>query len=152
MKSKVCKKISTSPQGALFLLRISLGGFFLFWALDKIFNPGHAMIVFKEFYKIAILPDESCILGGLQVILSIMFLLGLYKTWTYGAVFLLHLVSVGSSWEKLMAPFENHLFVAGVPLLFAYLALFLAREHDTLFVLRRDRTKYFSDDGRAKVE
>lgn len=153
MKKK-CKKISTSPQGALFLLRLALGGYFLYWGLDKIFLAGHAMSIFEQFYKIRLLLDEAHILGGLQVVLAVMFMMGVYRCWTYGAVLLFQLVWVGAIWQKLIAPFDmgNQLFMADVALLVGYLALFLARDHDTLFVFRRDKTQYFSDDGRAKTE
>ncbi|EQD55105.1 hypothetical protein B2A_05882, partial [mine drainage metagenome] len=52
---------------------------------------------------------------------------------------ILHLVSTISSWRMLLDPFQNpnDLFVAGVPVLAAFAALYLLRDHDVLWAVSR---------------
>ena len=77
------------------------------------------------------------VLGLAQTVLVLMFLAGLARTWTYGAVLLLHAISTLSSWRQYLAPYEgvNLLFFAAWPMLAACLALFLLRDHDRLLTL-----------------
>jgi len=60
-------------------------------------------------------------------------ILGLFRTVAYGAAMVLHAVSVLVSWRQLFDPWGdpvNHLFIAGVPVLGAFVALFLLRHWD----------------------
>jgi putative oxidoreductase len=59
--------------------------------------------------------------------------LGILRTAAYGAAAALHAVSVVVSWRQLLDPWggdANHLFIAGVPVLGALIALFLLRRWD----------------------
>ena len=70
------------------------------------------------------------LLGALQVILCIAFLLGLWKFVTYGLVMLLHVGSTLSSFPQYLDAFNNLLFFAAWPMLGACVALFMLREYD----------------------
>lgn len=122
----------------LFLLRLSCAGLFLVWAIDKLINPAHAAKVFEVFYFSEISNEISLGLGIAQLLIILMFLFGLFKFFSYGALFLMHLVSVSSTWEKLIAPYDaprDILFWGAVPVVPALLLLFLVRERDRLFSL-----------------
>ena len=66
------------------------------------------------------------------------FMGGLFRRWTYGALLVMHAVSVTLSSARLIDPFTgpNQLFWAGVPVLALLFALYLLRDQDTMFVLR----------------
>ena len=110
------------------------------WALDKLLNPEHAAAIFERYYKIeGIAGAAPYIIGGLQMILIFSFLFGLWKTWTYGALFVLHFISTLSTWDKMLDPWAapNLLFYAALPMLAAIFTLWLLRDEDTLMTIKR---------------
>ena len=116
----------------LLALRVGIFIVMFVWALDKFINPGHTAAVFEGFYGISGLSSTlAAVLGALQVILCLAFLVGLWKTVTYGLILALHAVSTFSSFPQYIDAFNNLLFFAAWPMLAACLALFLLREHDT---------------------
>lgn len=123
---------------ALVLMRLSIAAFFLVWSLEKILAPEVAARVFGTFYFTALPAPAALGIGVVQTAVVLAFAAGVLKTWTYGALLLMHTVSVLSTWERLLNPYEppNHLFWAGVPVLAALGALFLLRDADRLLTLR----------------
>lgn len=120
---------------ALFALRLGVFIVMIMWTLDKFVAPEHAARVWGHFYMIGGLgPTAFYIIGGLQLLLVLAFVAGLYKRLTYGAIFLLHGVSTLSSWRQYLDGFDNLLFFAAWPMLAACFALYLLRDADTLFV------------------
>lgn len=69
---------------------------------------------------------------AVHVALMLLFVGGLLKTWTYGAVLVFHAVSTFSAFGKYLQPFDNLLFFAAWSMLGACAALFLLRHYDTL--------------------
>ncbi len=133
-------KLTNRLPVALFLLRLSVFAVFLMWALDKFVNPGHAVAVFENFYGFAGLSTAiSYGLGGVQLLIILAFLLGLFKTWSYGLVLLMHGASTLVSWRNYLDPFEgaNLLFFAAWPMLAACFALFALRDFDRLWSLEK---------------
>lgn len=121
---------------ALLLLRIGLGVFLLLWSVDKMVAPEQTAKIFQHFYKTPLPVGVAPAVGALEAALSLALLAGLWRTWTYGAALVLHAISTLSTWERLLAPFgENHLFIAALPVLAAFVALFLLRHEDTLLAL-----------------
>lgn len=120
---------------ALFLLRVSVFIVIFMWTIDKFINPEHAAAVYQNFYFFG--GDFSgtifMIIGALEMVVLIGFLLGIKKTFTYGVVLVIHGVSTVSTWGKLITPFEgvNLLFYAAIPMLAACWALFSLRDLDT---------------------
>lgn len=114
------------------------------WTVDKFVRPDHAAKVFAGFYGLGGLGET--VLRGLavaEVLLLVLFLVGAAKTFTYGAVLVLHLISTLSSYRQYLAPFEgpNLLFFAAWPMLAACLALFLLRDEDTLATVGSRRSR-----------
>ncbi|MGH9380189.1 MAG: hypothetical protein ACRD2Z_06210 [Thermoanaerobaculia bacterium] len=123
---------------ALFILRVSLALFLLLWGLDKIVVSEATVGIFDYFYKVSIGTTAAQALGGLEILLALAILAGVWKTWTYGLGLLLHAISTLSTWRQLLSPFgENHLFIAALPVLGAFVALFLLRNEDTRWTLSR---------------
>lgn len=115
---------------SLFLLRLGVAIVMIMWSLDKIFNPGHAGKVFAGFYFLPGLgATVFAILGILQLIIVIGFLVGAFKFWTYGLVLIMHAISTLASFPMYFG-FDNMLFFAAWPMLAACIALFLLRDHD----------------------
>lgn len=122
---------------ALAVLRISLGVFLLVWSLEKFFIPQTTVGIWKGFYLIDIGPSVPYVIGALESVLALAITVGLWRRVSYGAGLLLHFVSVAATWKQLVDPWgllsggrPNHLFLAGVPVLAAFLALYLLREAD----------------------
>jgi len=124
-------------QTSLFLLRLGVFIVMLMWTLDKLVNPDHAAAVFERFYFIGGLGSTIFLIIGLaELALILAFLLGVKKTFTYGAVLVLHGVSTLSSYQQYMG-FESLLFFAAWPMLAACFALFYLRDLDTKYTLRQ---------------
>ncbi len=129
---------------SLLLLRLSLGLAMMVWAFDKILNPSHGAAVFEGFYGFSGV-GESVIpmIGIAQGLIVLAFLLGLARTWSYGAVLLMHAVTTLVSWSAYLQPLKNILFFAAWPMLAGLIALFLLRHEDRIATLggRKSRAK-----------
>lgn len=127
---------------SLLLLRLGVAIVMGVWSADKFVNPGHAQAVFENFYGLA-LTGVSIIslIGIVQGVIVLLFAVGLFRTWSYGLVLLMHGASTLSSWKQYLNAFDNLLFFAAWPMLAACIALFLLRNHDTLMNLDAMRTK-----------
>ncbi|HEU0305830.1 MAG TPA: hypothetical protein VFR30_02550 [Lysobacter sp.] len=125
---------------SLLALRVSVAVVMLVWAVDKLVRPEHSSSVFDGFYGMPGVGESIVfVLGVAQLLLVLAFLAGVARTWTYGAILLLHAASTFVSWRQYLAPFEsiNILFFTAWPMLAACLALFLLRDQDRLWVLGR---------------
>jgi uncharacterized membrane protein YphA (DoxX/SURF4 family) len=119
---------------ALFILRLGLGAFLLLFGIDKLIVPETTVDVFAHFYGLVISHDMAYGAGVLEILLGLAFLAGLWKTPTYGLALLLHAVSTLTTYRELLAPFgANHMFLAALPVLAAFVALFMLRRHDRLW-------------------
>ena len=118
----------------LFVLRITTGMFFLAWAIEKLFNPGHGVAISKKFYGLEISPEITLAIGVAQIAIILLFMLGMYKKWTTGFLLAIHTVSVASTWQKLIFAYsaKGLLFWAAVPVWAGLLLLFLVRNQDTM--------------------
>lgn len=126
--------MSDSSRPALFILRISLGLFMLQWALEKVIYPEKTISIFGRFYGMEISPEIAMALGIPQILLSIAITIGLWKTISYAGGVLVHAGSTLSTYQELLNPYEgiNHLFTAAVPVLAAFILLFVMRDKDRL--------------------
>lgn len=124
------------------LLGLRLGVFIvlLMWTLDKLVNPEHAAIVFKVFYSIPALSSGiSYLIGGLQLVLILSFLIGFQKRWATLIILVMHLSSTLVSFGRYMDPWgpSNLLFFAAWPMLAAIVMLYLLREFDNKFSISK---------------
>lgn len=119
----------------LLVLRLGIFIVFLMWSLDKFFQPEHTSLVFERFYRtVGFGSGVSYIIGALELLLTIVLVLGIKKRITYGVVFVLHLISTLSSYKQYFEP--QLLFFAAWPMLAACFALYVLREHDTLWTFK----------------
>lgn len=123
---------------ALVLLRVGVFVVMAMWSLDKLLRPGHASAVFENFYYLSgVGTTLLAAVAIVQLALEIAFVLGLWKTVTYGYVLVAHALSTASSWRQYLDPFDHLLFLAAIPMLAACAALFLLRREDTWLTLAR---------------
>ncbi len=118
---------------ALLVLRITLGLFLLQWGVEKFVVPENTVAIWSYFYGLDVSQTFGYVLGVVEIAIAGCLFLGLFRTVTYGAALALHAVSVLVSWRQLLDPWgdaANHLFIAGVPVLGALIALFLLRHWD----------------------
>lgn len=110
----------------------------LMWTLDKFVQPEHSAKVFENFYGLSSLGSSVfLVIGVLQLLLILSFLLGQWKRLTYGLVLFFHSVSTFSSFPQYLDPFNHLLFFAAWPMLAACISLYLLRNEDTLFTYRK---------------
>lgn len=120
---------------ALVVLRLSLVVVFAAWAADKFVNPDHGAAVFQGFYGLNAVPTALVhAAGAAQAALLVLFALGVAKTWSYGAVLLMHAVTAAVSWKAYLG-LENILFFSAWPMLGGLIALWLLRDQDRWLTL-----------------
>lgn len=123
------------------LLRIGLGFFLLLWGVDKLVATEGAKGIFSNFYLMDIGVGPVQILGAAEILLGAAIMAGLFRTLSYGLGLAAHGVSTIASWKQLLDPWgliwggpNAHLFLAAIPVLAAFIVLFLNR-HDTYMTL-----------------
>lgn len=123
---------------ALLILRLTIAFFLLHWVIDKIASPKHTATVFAKFYNVSELSETiSYILGGLFAVLLVAFTLGFKKRLSYGLVLLVHGIGTLLIWDSFI-PFTKAyviVFVASIPVLGAMIALYMLRDHDTMWTV-----------------
>lgn len=123
---------------ALAFLRVSVFLLMFMWTIDKFINPAHAAGVYAKFYFLGGLgPTVMSLVGIVELVIILGFVLGVQKPLTYGAVLVLHGVSTLSALGQYLNPFDgpNLLFFAAWPALAACYALYVLRDCDTKWVL-----------------
>lgn len=124
---------------SLAIVRLSTAFFLMIWALDKVIGTGAAQKTFSKYYMNV---DESfliILIGIAQLILILTFAGGLFKTFTYGIILVMHTGSVLASIPRYMDPLArpNILFWAAIPVLGAMILLFILRERDRFLTVSR---------------
>ena len=123
---------------ALAFLRVSVFLLMFMWTIDKFLNPEHAARVYANFYFLGGLGVAVMYLVGLvELVIIIGFVLGVQKSMTYGTVLVLHGISTLSAFRQYLNPFDgpNLLFFAAWPVLAACYALYVLRDLDTRWVV-----------------
>ncbi|MEX2156877.1 MAG: hypothetical protein WD773_08560 [Gemmatimonadales bacterium] len=127
-----------TERWALAVLRVSLGVFLLLWGVEKFVIPEVTVRIWGGFYGVGLAAALVPVVGAVESALALAITVGLWRRVSYGLGLLLHAVSVVSTWRQLLDPWglrsggaPNHLFLAGVPVLAAFLALYLLRDRDT---------------------
>ncbi len=133
-------KLNNNKKFALSMLFLRLTVFLVIfmWTIDKFINPGHAAKVYEKFYHIPGLESFAMnAIAVIEIVVLILFFIGVKKTYTYGAILAIHTVSTLSAFNQYLSPFEgpNLLFFAAWPMLAACVMLFLFRKEDSLFQL-----------------
>lgn len=112
-------------------MRVSLGFFLLLWGVDKLMASDSTVKIFEVFYKLPIDAGIAYGVGVVEILLAVAIMVGLWKRWSYGIGMILHGISTISTYKQLLDPFgKNHLFIAAIPVLGAFIGLYLLRDKD----------------------
>ena len=125
--------LARTLRRALLVLRVTLGVFLLQWGVEKFVVPENTPAIWGYFYGLSVPQALAYLFGAAEIAIAICLFLGVFRTISYGAALGLHAISVIVSWRQLLDPWgdpANHLFIAGIPVLGAFLALFLLRQWD----------------------
>lgn len=117
----------------LLFIRLTIFLVMAVWTVDKFINPSHAAHVFDAYYGLGEVGHVLVLLvGGIESLILLAFVAGLFKTWTYGFVIVVHGVSTLAAWAQYLDPFAgpNLLFFAAWPMWAAAIALFVLRDYD----------------------
>ncbi len=145
---------------SLLILRLTLGGFLFLWAIEKFIIPGKAIGIYKNFF-FGIIDGTTItyIIGAVLTLMSVAFIIGVYKRWVYLYGFVIHAISVLSSWNRIIDPYgliepsgflekgdlfrgrPEHLFLASVPVLAGFWLLYVMRDRDTKWCSRFGNVK-----------
>jgi len=126
-------RLATALRRALLALRVTLGLFLLQWGVEKFVVPENTVGIWGHFYGLALPAAVGYLFGAAEIAIALCLFLGIFRTPAYGAALALHAVTTIVTWRQLADPWgdpANHLFVAGLPVLGGFLALFLLREWD----------------------
>ena len=126
---------------ALLLLRLSLGLLMLVWGADKLVNPAHGVAVAEHFY-LGLLGSASLmpLLGGLQLLLGALVLLGIARRWSYPALLAVTGATLLGVWRSVIDPWgwwlegANALFFPSLIIFAGVLVLIAFRDEDRLVV------------------
>lgn len=152
----------TRLNAALLIIRLGIGAFLVVWASLKFLRPEWMVNVFRNTYKLEwVTQDYAFIVGGLQMLVVIIFILGLWRTVTYAFITLMHsagvigtllggnllfkggLIKAITTGEFAIgySLFPSNLLWTSVATLAALVALFILRHHDgwTIDGLRKGR-------------
>jgi len=128
----------------LFLLRFGLGLFLALGALNKIISPDICAALFTRFYYIDLYPSVIMLIGALELVLSLLLMLGVYKNITYGLALAIQIVATVGAFKEIMTPFgSNIIYTSYIPILCGFITLFLLRNVDNRWTLSK-KPKMFS--------
>ncbi len=136
---------------ALLVIRLTAGAFLLVWASLKFLRPEWMVNVFKGTYGLEwITQDHAFAVGSVQMILVLVFILGLFRTPIYALVTIMHGTGIISAllWGGMLFKgglvnaiatgtftigyinFPANLLWTSLATLGALIALFMLRRHD----------------------
>lgn len=89
----------------LLLLRVSTGWLLVMWGLDKIVNVEHGQRVAESFYLgVGTQAIVLNVLGGLEALLGVFVLLGLWRRLAYPVMFVVLLITALAVWRSIIDP------------------------------------------------
>ena len=122
---------------ALVILRVSLGVFLLVWGLEKFIIPDRSIAIYDFVYGLSVTKAVAYVAGALESVLALAIIIGAFRRWSYGIGLLVHAATTVATARLIIDPWglisgePQHLFFAAVPMLTAFLALYLPRDWDT---------------------
>lgn len=130
----------------LFFLRLGLGLYLILLAGQKLFAPLSIMKPIEDFYGLHLSVSLIMIVGAIELSLALFFILGIHRTLTYLAAFLIQLATFFLSMTDITKPFlPNNPFLLSWPILMGFLALFIARKDDIRWALGKKHTMFYNE-------
>ncbi|MDE2877657.1 DoxX family membrane protein [Candidatus Palauibacter soopunensis] len=89
----------------LLLLRVSTGWLLVMWGLDKFVNVEHGQRVAESFYLgIGSQAVVQNVFGGLEILLGLFVVLGLWRKRAYPVAFVVLLITALAVWKSILDP------------------------------------------------
>ena len=89
----------------MLLLRVGCAWFILVWAVNKFTAGGQYQWLMKRFDQIEVELTQVYAIGAVQVVVCVLVLLGLWRTVSYAALFVIHAGTIYRIWPRLIDPF-----------------------------------------------
>lgn len=121
---------------ALAILRVALGVFLLVWGLEKFIVTDRSVAIYGYFYGVSASTAVTYALGTLESVLALAIIIGAFRRWSYGIALLVHAATTAATARLIIDPWglisgePQHLYLAAVPILAAFAALYLLRDLD----------------------
>lgn len=121
---------------ALAFLRVALGLFLLVWGVEKFIVTERSVAIYDFFYGISASNASAYTLGTLESLLAVAIIIGVLRRWSYGIGLLVHAATTIATARLIIDPWglisgePQHLYLAAVPVLAAFAALYLLRDLD----------------------
>lgn len=125
---------------ALAILRIALGAFLLVWGLEKFIVTERSVAIYGFFYDVSASTAVTYTQGALESVLAMAIIIGAFRRWSYGIALLVHAATAAATARLIIDPWglisgePQHLYLAAVPILAAFAALYLLRDLDEFSV------------------
>ena len=122
---------------ALAILRVGLGVFLLVWGLEKLVVTERSVAIYDYFYGLSASTAVAYALGALESVLAVAIIVGAFRRWSYGMGLLVHAATTIVTARLIIDPWglisgePQHLYLAAVPILGAFAALYLLRDLDS---------------------
>ncbi|MEP5730525.1 MAG: hypothetical protein ABJL67_14275 [Sulfitobacter sp.] len=122
---------------SLLIMRLSIAVFFGAWSSLKFYRPEWFGNIFANFYGIKfVTADFATLFGIAQVLVVIAFAIGIWRTYSYSIIMLMHTAGVLGSIPSMMnyTKYPNNLMLTAIPTLGALIALLILRKEDRFSV------------------
>ena len=123
---------------ALLILRAGLAWFMFLWAIHKIITPKQYQGLVKHFDGIEVSLEQVYLTGGVQILICLMALIGVFRPFAYGGLLAMHFFTVTRQIDRYLDPFAinergfpvNRNPVIALAALGAFIALFMLIKRD----------------------
>ncbi len=89
----------------MFVLRLGLIWFIFLWAAHKVILPGQYRNLARNFDGITPTDTQIYATAGLQIVVCLLALIGIFRLVSYGALLIMHAFTVSRRWEGFLDPF-----------------------------------------------
>lgn len=127
---------------AVLILRLGLIWFLFLWAIHKILATGQYQNLARNFDEVELGATTVQLIGGAQIAVLVLALIGIFRPFTYGAMAVTHAFTVSRQWDRYIDPFaisergfpvnRNVSVSAAVMCAFIVLLLLIHRDHYSL--------------------
>lgn len=140
---------------ALLILRLGLAWFIFLWAAHKIITPAQYQSLARNIDGIDVSLGQVYLAGGVQIVLCLMVMLGVFRYVSYGSLLAMHFFTVLRRLDGFLDPFavnergfpvnRNQVIDLAVLAAFIALVLLVRRDHYSIggWLARHDRTRWW---------
>ena len=140
---------------ALLVLRLGLAWFMFLWAVHKVITPKQYQNLARHFDGVDVSLAQVYALGGVQIALCVLVLIGVFRYFSYGSLLMMHFFTVTRRWEGFLDPFvvndrgfpvnRNQVIDLAVLGAFIALVLLIRRDHFSIggWLARHDRARWW---------